>query len=345
MAKRPRWPRWTGTFLRGTALFFGLFSAANSVVMALGARRAEDLWWIDLSGVGGVWGWAAGTVIAVLLVVWALWPVTGSARRLFTSAGCAFIAIVALGNVAGFYRAIGSGLVHALIPVPFSAVVAMLFALLAVVVFRGGAVPSGAKQKNGRLRGRAGVAAWCLVWVLVFPLAQVAFFGTTDYRRPADAAVVLGALVYSNGTLSQSLSDRVNTAVELYEDGLVPKLIMSGGVGSSGVDEAQAMKARAVELGVPAEDVLVDSEGVNTDATVANTTRMLEELGASKALVVSQFYHLPRIKMAYRAAGWNVYTVPASAGRVIGKTPLFVAREIPGFWVYWARAVWRDVVS
>jgi uncharacterized SAM-binding protein YcdF (DUF218 family) len=118
---------------------------------------------------------------------------------------------------------------------------------------------------------------------------------------------------------------------------------MSGGVGESGVDEAVAMKRRAVELGVPAEVILLDQDGVNTDATVANTTRLLQQHGLSRVLVVSQFYHLPRIKMAYRAAGWHVRTVPAEGGRPIAKTPLFVLREIPGFWVYWARAGWRDV--
>jgi uncharacterized SAM-binding protein YcdF (DUF218 family) len=103
------------------------------------------------------------------------------------------------------------------------------------------------------------------------------------------------------------------------------------------------MKRRAVELGVPADVIVLDNAGVNTDATVANTTALLRARGLTRVLVVSQFYHLPRIKMAYRAAGWQVRTVPAQAPRPIAKTPLFVVREIPGFWVYWARAGWRDV--
>ncbi len=56
-------------------------------------------------------------------------------------------------------------------------------------------------------------------------------------------------------------------------------------------------------------------------------------------LVVSHFYHLPRIKMCYQQQGREVYTVPAKASRPIARTPLFVLREVPAFWVYWLRAV------
>ena len=60
---------------------------------------------------------------------------------------------------------------------------------------------------------------------------------------------------------------------------------------------------------------------------------------------MSQSCHLPRIKMAYRAAGQQVYTVPAEASRPILKTPALVTREIPAFWFYWSRAWVRDVLS
>ena len=64
------------------------------------------------------------------------------------------------------------------------------------------------------------VAFACLA---IFPLAQMFFFGKTDYRRPADAAVVLGARVYADGRLSDALADRVRTACQLYRDGSGPE--------------------------------------------------------------------------------------------------------------------------
>ena len=54
--------------------------------------------------------------------------------------------------------------------------------------------------------------------------------------------LVLGAYVYSNGNLSDILKDRVYTAIELYEDGKIEKLILSGDHGQNEYDEVNSMK-------------------------------------------------------------------------------------------------------
>jgi vancomycin permeability regulator SanA len=177
--------------------------------------------------------------------------------------------------------------------------------------------------------------------VLVFPLAQVLFFGRSDYRRPADAVVVFGAQVHEDGRPSTSLKDRMATAVELHEQGLAPYMVVSGAVGDSGYDEAEVMRDMAVAAGVPAERIVVDSGGVNTDATVADTVPIFDARGWTRVLAVSQFYHLPRVKLAYQRAGREVLTVPAGTSSPIPQTPTLVAREIPAFWLYYLRAVFR----
>ena len=63
--------------------------------------------------------------------------------------------------------------------------------------------------------------------------------------------------------------------------------------------------------GIPAARVAVDSLGVSTEATVADTVPFFGRVGWRRIIVVSQFYHLPRIKLAYQRAGWDVLTVPA----------------------------------
>ena len=99
------------------------------------------------------------------------------------------------------------------------------------------------------------------------------------------------------------------------------------------------MRDIVVKAGVPAQAVVVDSSGVSTTATVADTVPFFGEDGRRRILAVSQFYHLPRIKLAYQRAGWNVLTVPAGTSSPIPQTPYSVAREIPAFWVYYLRAV------
>src|SRR5206468_3041201 len=107
--------------------------------------------------------------------------------------------------------------------------------------------------------------------LLVFPLAQIIFFGHTDYRRRADAIVVFGARAYASGKPSPLLADRVRTACELYHEGYAATLVFSGGPGDGQVDEPHAMQRLAESLGVPESAILLDPDGLNTDATVRNT--------------------------------------------------------------------------
>ncbi len=215
------------------------------------------------------------------------------------------------------------------------------FVVCALLVFVAWAALRPPAPRRRRLLAAAVLVAVAAACVLLFPVAQVFFFGKTDYRRPADVAVVFGAQVHGSGVASTSLNDRMTTAIQLYKDHLVRRLLVSGGVGESGFNEAIVMRDIAVKAGVPARDVAVDSNGVSTNATVADTVPFFGADGWTRILAVSQFYHLPRIKLAYQRAGWNVLTVPAGTSSPIPQTPYSVVREIPAFWVYYLEAVFR----
>jgi uncharacterized SAM-binding protein YcdF (DUF218 family) len=182
------------------------------------------------------------------------------------------------------------------------------------------------------------VAAAAGLCAVGFPLVQMLCFGKTDYARPADAIVVLGARVYADGRLSDALADRVRTACRLYREGFAHKLVLSGGPGDGATTEPQAMKRMAIEAGVKPEDILLDEQGVNTQATVRNTKALFAQSGARRVLVVSHFYHLPRIKLAYQREGWNVFTVPAKESYLLRQMPYNMAREVAAFWAYYLRA-------
>jgi vancomycin permeability regulator SanA len=164
------------------------------------------------------------------------------------------------------------------------------------------------------------------------------FFGTTDYRGPADVAVIFGARVYATGRPSPLLADRISTGVELYRDRLVPLLLMSGGDGSDGFNEARVMRDVAVAAGVDGSAILVDPAGRSTEATVANVAAMLAArsgtAGGLRVIAVSQAYHLPRVQLAFANAGIDVLTVPAVDPQPIGEMPLLVMREVLAFWAY-----------
>jgi len=179
--------------------------------------------------------------------------------------------------------------------------------------------------------------ATCAACAVAFPLMQVLGFGKTDYRRHADVAVVFGARAYADGRPSDALADRVRTACELYQQGLVRQLVFSGGPGDGAVHETESMRRMAVSLGVPDSAIVRDEAGLNTSATLRNTRPLL---AAKPVIAVSEFYHLPRIKLAAASAGIDLITVPARPAHWSRQLPLSnMLREIPAFWLYYARAL------
>jgi vancomycin permeability regulator SanA len=315
---------------RGLALFLGGFTLLN----VLGGLRAEgfdaNLWWIDLRAVPRFLAELFLVVSALCLMSYALRPTAARWRRILTVLCAGVLGLAALLNSAQFFVLLGRGTLSAGIPLPLSLFVSAVLGLILIANLRA-AVPR-AESKN-----LAKVFVVCLFCLAGFPLAQMFCFGKTDYRRPADVAVVLGARVYADGRPSDALADRVRTACQLYRDGLTKKLLFSGGPGDGTIHETESMKRMAMRLGVKAEDILLDEQGVNTQATVRNSEAAFSGLKASRILVVSHFYHLPRIKLAYQRTGWEVYTVPAHESYILKQLPYNMAREVAAMWVYYLR--------
>ena len=331
--KQRDWP--ATAVARGLALFIGCFTLVSVFGSLRHAHVDFTIWWVAVPAVGRLVSGVLLVLVAAALLGYAVAPRMRPWRRWSTLGLCLIFALITAWNGVGFYRSWRAGDVDPGVPVPLSFVVCALLVFIAWAALRPPAPP------RRRLLAAVVLVAVAAACVLLFPVAQVFFFGKTDYRRPADVAVVFGAQVHENGLASTSLNDRMTTAIQLYKDHLVGRLLVSGGVGESGFNEAIVMRDIAVKAGVPARHVAVDSNGVSTSATVADTVPFFGADGWRRILAVSQFYHLPRIKLAYQRAGWNVLTVPAGTSTPIPQTPYSVVREIPAFWVYYLEAVFR----
>jgi vancomycin permeability regulator SanA len=322
---------------RGAAIFLGGFTLIGLIGEVRGRTADVSLWWVDLHDLPGLVRIGLLGVLSVLLIGWGARNEPGTRWRRAVALMCLVFAGFVVRDVLTFYSAVNGGSVHPGLPVPLSAFTAVMLIVLAVAAVR---LPPTAM---GGRRTLFGLTASVAGWAVVFALAQMTFFGTTDYRRPADAAVVFGARVYASGQPSPLLADRTRTGVELYRAGLVPTLVMSGGDRADGFNEAQVMRDTAVAAGVDLAAILVDPTGVSTEATVANTMTILAgQTGAQGAsglrlLAVSQAYHLPRVQLAFAEAGIDVLTVPTVDAQPIGEMPILIARETAGFWVYFVR--------
>ncbi|MFV0634259.1 SanA/YdcF family protein [Demequina sp.] len=151
----------------------------------------------------------------------------------------------------------------------------------------------------------------------------------SDRLVPADAALVLGARVWADGRPSLFLRQRVEAGVTLYERGLVTQLILSGaGDNREGLDETAAMERTALDLGVPAEDLVRDPHGHDTRASALNAR---DELRLTSVIVCSQEFHLPRAMWLCRSVGLDVQ---GAYPEVLMKphTLTGYVREVPATW-------------
>ena len=123
-----------------------------------------------------------------------------------------------------------------------------------------------------------------------------------------DCIVVLGCQVKDDGKPSDMLADRLRRGIELYNQGVAPKIIMSGDHGQKEYDEVNTMKQVAVDAGIPSNDIFMDHAGFSTYESLYRAKEIFE---ADKIIVVTQKYHLYRAVYNARKLGLDAYGVAA----------------------------------
>jgi uncharacterized SAM-binding protein YcdF (DUF218 family) len=178
-------------------------------------------------------------------------------------------------------------------------------------------------------------------WIVAIALVAIAAYGSlkvtqvahaieqvsrVDEAQPADAIIVLGAAEY-RGRPSPVLEARLNHALILYLKGLAPRVITTGGAGGDPVfTEGSVGRAYLSKHGVPPEAIVVEQEGESTAQSVAAVAEIMRRMSLRSAIVVSDGYHIFRVKKMLESSGLKVYGSPRPS-------------VSPGEW----RARWQDV--
>jgi uncharacterized SAM-binding protein YcdF (DUF218 family) len=138
----------------------------------------------------------------------------------------------------------------------------------------------------------AGLAALALVGVATYRIWDQ---GQRDERRPADAIVVLGAAQY-DGRPSPVFRARLDHAIALYQEGLAPWLIVTGGRQEGDrTTEAATARAYAIEHGVPADAILAEDGSRTTHESIRGVAAVMDERGLEDAVFVSDPSHMLRV--------------------------------------------------
>ena len=153
-------------------------------------------------------------------------------------------------------------------------------------------------------------AAYTIAFVLVLAVAQL------DQRQPADVIVVLGAAQY-NGRPSPVLRARLDHALELWDERLAPAIVVTGGVGRGDTEsEADVGRRYLLARQVPDSALVVQPQGRSTQASMSAVAAWLGERGRRRAILVSDPFHMLRLRLEARRTGLDAYTSPTDSSPI-----------------------------
>lgn len=136
--------------------------------------------------------------------------------------------------------------------------------------------------------------------------------------------IVLGAKVSAHGTPSNYLHDRLEKAIEVYNNHKALRFLLSGDHGQTTYDEVNAMKNYLLDRGIKTEDIFLDHAGFDTYSTMVRAKNVFL---IKDAIIVSQEFHLPRAVYIARSVGLDARGINADNNDYAGLKQL-KGREI-----------------
>ena len=177
-----------------------------------------------------------------------------------------------------------------------------------------------------------------LGWAAV--VVSVAVHAARDEAISADAIAVLGAAQY-NGRPSPVFRARLDHAAALYQRGLAPVVLVTGGVGPRDtLNEANVGRDYLMRLGLPTEAVVPLSGGADTYASIGQVRQWFEGRDSRRVLLVSDGFHMLRLQIIAKRLGLTAFTSPASGSPIHANTRRNTAYlfaegfKVPFTWVF-----------
>lgn len=176
--------------------------------------------------------------------------------------------------------------------------------------------------RAGRRKRKRGPLGWigrALLLVLLWLLGVAAYIiwtGQRDDAQPADAIIVLGAAAY-DAKPSPVFEERIRHGIDLYNRGLAPRLIFTGGYGGAGArfSESQVARRYALRQGVPEDAILIESVSRNTHENLRQASALMQDHDLHSAIIVSDPLHMARALRLSRELGIQAAGSPTPTTR------------------------------
>ena len=155
-----------------------------------------------------------------------------------------------------------------------------------------------------------GAAGILLVWYVTMGIYT---FAQRVDDGQADAAIVLGAAAWKNRP-SPIFRERINHAILLYERGEVQWLIFTGGQGRhSALSEAEVARTYALQKGVSAEHILIETRSTNTIENLSFAHDVAKAQNIDTFFIVSTPWHMKRAMAIAARLDMNARTSPTQS--------------------------------
>lgn len=174
---------------------------------------------------------------------------------------------------------------------------------------------------------------------IVYPIALGIIIYQTGLRDEciqSDVIIVMGAAHY-NGKPSPVQLGRLEHAVALYKGGVASKLLFTGGKKRGDIDtEAETAKKYAINAGIPSSGILTENTGLTTVQSMQNALDIMHDNNYNSAILVSDPFHMYRLKRIAQDIGMNAVLSPTAYSRIVSfdQNLKYITREVMVYSIY-----------
>ena len=174
--------------------------------------------------------------------------------------------------------------------------------------------------------------------IIILHAGIIIIYGFVNSPKKSAYLVILGNKVKKNGEPSKRLKYCLNKGIALFKKEYADTLIVSGGMGKEGFDEASIMANYLIQKGVPKDRILQDKQGNNTFLSAKNSLELMANHKDKSIIIVSQYFHLLRSKIAFNKMGMKEVSVARCDYFFEWRDFYSILREIIGIYYYLFRS-------
>ena len=170
----------------------------------------------------------------------------------------------------------------------------------------------------------------CIIMYILLNALDILLYSKVDETRHADVAIVLGAAASDYG-VSPVFAERINHAIDLYNNGYVQRIIITGGIGEGNVySDSFIGKKYTVSKGIPEDAIYIEETSTITEENLKNSKVIMDEHNYKTALIVSDPLHMKRAMLQAKDYGIDAYSSPTNTSmyKSIKEKTKFLFREL-----------------